>query len=1018
MCVVTLLLGGSFARARTNGLDDLRITHRSYGRLTSRLGQIADAQQVHGASAALAAAATRGIEVSGSRVQVDVLARPGRLADAEAAIRTEGGQVGATAVGTITALVPPDSLKSLALSTSVAEVRDPPLAVAETADEGLAMTNAPAVHAAGFDGTGVRVAVIDLGFQQLNAVFGNTLPSWLVPQNFNCPGFSPLVGGLNNWGPTPHGTAVTEVLHQMAPGATVFDICINSIVDLWNAEQWAASAGVKVINHSVGWYGVGRGDGNGDGAGDLTPDLVVRQAREDGILWVNAAGNDAQTHWSGAYHPDPSEPSLNDFAGGDVTNSVVIAQGVTACVFLRWDAWPVTTEDYDLGLFDPSSATPDDPVASSTDDQASQLLEPTESLCYTNTGPTRVFGIVISRYNAVENERLDLSVVGGDSALEYASPEGSVVEPASAPEALAVGAVCWRDGSLQPYSSRGPTIDGRTKPDLVAPDAVSSSVYGSGPTCSDGFTGTSAAAPEVAGAAALLSQQLGSSTADAGTTLKADLEAESLAHTHPINGLDDVDEGEGPLWISTVPSGTRIALSSNSIWGVNSDGSGAHLIAPAPACCSYSRPSWNPNGTKLAFGRGGQVPFGIETVNADGSNLTMITTTSNVPEGVSWSPDGTKLAFGYTSGGGIHVVNADGSGGISDISAGNDLEPAWSPDSTKIAFVRSTGGPYDLYVMNADGTGVTRLTTSGLGGTFPSIGSPAWSPDGTKIAYGTGNAIDVVSSNGTGSPVQVVAGGSQPAWSADGSKILYAASNGALRIVNADGTGDALVFSAYPSFAAFAPAWSSAAANSSAPPLDFYAPNESGTPSVGQYLDASTGVWGTTWPIRFSYEWERCDANPPSSCSSIAASGSAYQLTSADIGSYIRARLVGATPTADFGDAPSGVTSSPVVDARPYASTLPTISGVAQSGQTLTTSAATWQSSPTTLNRQWWRCLSDGSECNAIPGATGNAYTLTDNDVGWTIRVSEFRALASFGVGASYSNVVSSVQTAVVAPAA
>ena len=744
LCVVSLGVGGSVARARGGVPGAFRIVHRNYGRLTSRLGQIADVEESHGASHALAAAAARGVDVTDSKLRVLVIARSGRLDEAEAAVRGAGGQVGATALRTISALVPPAGLKALATSAGVAEVREPPLATPATADEGLALTNATAVHAAGFDGAGTKIAVIDVGFQQLSSVFGNPLPSWLSVENFSCTGFNSPPGDLNGWGPTPHGTAVTEVVHQMAPGATVIDMCINSIPDLWNAEQWAKALGVKIINHSVGWYGVGRGDGNGDGVGDLTPDMVVQQAREDGILWVNAAGNDAETHWSGAYTPDPSEPSLNDFAGGDVTNSVTIDQGATACVFLRWDDWPVTTEDYDLALFDLSSSTPFDPVATSTDDQASQLLDPTESLCYTNTGATRQFDIVIGRYNAVENDRLDLSVIGGGSSLEYATARTSVVEPASSPDALAVGAECWRTGSLQPYSSQGSTIDGRAKPNLVAPDAISSSIYGNGPTCSDGFTGTSAAAPEVAGAAALLLQQLGPSTSPA--TLEADLEEESLTHSHPVNDLPADDIGEGSLWLSTAPSGTQIALTSNSIWGLNSDGSGAHLIAPATTCCTYTRPAWNPAGTELAFGRGGQAPFGIVRVNADGNNLTTLATTPNVPEGVSWSPDGTKLAFGYTSGGGIHVMNADGTGGITDLTAGNDLEPSWSPDGTKIAFARSNGGSYDIYVMNANGTGITQLTTSGVGGFFPAIGSPAWSPDGTKIAYGTGNAIDVVNS--------------------------------------------------------------------------------------------------------------------------------------------------------------------------------------------------------------------------------------------------------------------------------
>ena len=90
--------------------------------------------------------------------------------------------------------------------------------------------------------------------------------------------------------------------------------------------------------------------------------------------------------------------------------------------------------------------------------------------------------------------------------LEYQVGEGSVTEPGSSSFALAVGAVCWKTSGLEAFSSRGPTIDGRMKPDLTAPDWVSSFSYGpfSGCGADTGFAGTSAAAPHVAAAAALV----------------------------------------------------------------------------------------------------------------------------------------------------------------------------------------------------------------------------------------------------------------------------------------------------------------------------------------------------------------------------------------------------------------------------------------------------------------------------------------------------------------------------------
>jgi Tol biopolymer transport system component len=100
------------------------------------------------------------------------------------------------------------------------------------------------------------------------------------------------------------------------------------------------------------------------------------------------------------------------------------------------------------------------------------------------------------------------------------------------------------------------------------------------------------------------------------------------------------------------------------------------------------------------------------------------------------------------------------------------IEPAWSPDGSRIAFASKRAGSFDLYVMNADGTGTRRLTTAPA-----DEGHPTWSPDGERIAFSRGTSGDLYVMNADGSGVKPLANGpadeTQPAWSPDGRSIAF-----------------------------------------------------------------------------------------------------------------------------------------------------------------------------------------------------------------------------------------------------
>lgn len=130
-------------------------------------------------------------------------------------------------------------------------------------------------------------------------------------------------------------------------------------------------------------------------------------------------------------------------------------------------------------------------------------------------------------------------------------------------------------------------------------------------------------------------------------------------------------------------------------------------------------PDWSADGSRLAFTRDGV----ICVVNSDGTDLRAF----DQGEHPDWSPDGTRIVF--DNGTWVFVFEPDGSG--EGVLLARGAEPDWSPDGTKIAFIAPSGDEYDIFVMNADGTGVVNLTNS------PTLldREPTWSPDGARIAF-------------------------------------------------------------------------------------------------------------------------------------------------------------------------------------------------------------------------------------------------------------------------------------------
>jgi subtilisin family serine protease len=427
-----------------------------------------------------------GVPLQAGKVQVRIEAA--NLNAARAAVRRLSGTVEATWHDYVKALVPRGALVPLSRQSSVRYVGALEQIHEEAVNgEEVAASLANSWQAKGITGQGVKVAIIDGGFAGLaERQASGDIPASVTKVD--------LCGGRFSTA-TAHGTAVTEVVHEMAPGAVLYLACTTDEFSVAAAEQWAKTQGATVINMSAGFFLSGRGDGSGI-VGSAAAD-----ARANGILWVNAAGNHAQGHWTGNF-VDTNGDKYLDFAPGDEGNTFIWHNNEVICGYLKWDEWPNGSSDFDLALILSSNFQT---IAASTIVQNGST-PPIEGVCAVNgSGSDQTVAWVIYGSRVVSNPRLDLFSTA--DPLQYFVPAGSIIDPAANAAALAAGAICWQTNSLEFYSSQGPTIDGRPKPDLAAQDSVSSATYGPfDGSCPSGFAGTSAASPTVAGAAALVKQ--------------------------------------------------------------------------------------------------------------------------------------------------------------------------------------------------------------------------------------------------------------------------------------------------------------------------------------------------------------------------------------------------------------------------------------------------------------------------------------------------------------------------------
>lgn len=457
-----------------------------------------------GATVSAAAMRGTGVTMRFGMVQVEVDFR-----SPAGAAATGLGRFGATTEvrrdSRVQALVPPDQLLALAALPQVAQVRpsEPmiPLQGFGTArSEGVQLTNATAMHLAGVRGSGARVAIIDAGFAGLSATE--------VPVNVATPGavmsFPTSYGILAS----SHGTAVAEVVADMAPDCTMTLIAVDSTLSAESAIDYVITQGFNIVVMAMGTV-----EGPFDQSHPLS--LAVNRARAAGIFWVNSAGNFAQRHWEGLWQDLNSDSYLEFTAGGKdfIVLDLPAGQFDASLSWFETAGWE-TAQDYDLVL---------------TQNAANGLVVARSAITQNGDDvprePLRAFipaagqyRLKIQRVGGIENpDKLQLYTPAVDLEATTRVADNSLAIPADADGAFAVGAtrgsLLPATGTLagipvddlEPFSSRG-AAGQTTKPALVAPDSVTTSLT-AGATAVDGlnpFIGTSCSAAHVAGAAALL----------------------------------------------------------------------------------------------------------------------------------------------------------------------------------------------------------------------------------------------------------------------------------------------------------------------------------------------------------------------------------------------------------------------------------------------------------------------------------------------------------------------------------
>jgi hypothetical protein len=266
-------------------------------------------------------------------VPVILQRRATEAADFTARLARTGASLDAVSHSYVRLLVPAQRLEQLEQQFPGERLRapfpaQPVFGQGPRLSQSVPLTGADGYQAGNLDGSGVRVAVVDLGFANLS----NALGQGELPAGSCSTGTSQDFTGTGLQSGTPHGTGVAEHVADMAPGVELHCLKVGDLVGLQNAADYIRNNNIPIANHSVAWAYASYYDGTGP-----INAVFDDSHANDGVFWAISSGNFARKHWRGTWQ-DSNGNDVLEFAAGD--ELLALSGGSSSiAVFLNWDQY-------------------------------------------------------------------------------------------------------------------------------------------------------------------------------------------------------------------------------------------------------------------------------------------------------------------------------------------------------------------------------------------------------------------------------------------------------------------------------------------------------------------------------------------------------------------------------------------------------------------------------------------------------------------------------------------------------